>query len=152
MGAQVRLWDHHGYAPLTQDRNLKELVRQVGVEVLGEEQVKFSNTWGTGCTDMGDVSCVMPALHPDIGGATGPDHSKDYYITDPVTACVGSAKVQAAILVRLLENEGTEAKRILSEGRQDYPTIPEYLAQIDALCMDKQAVVYDAERGAQLTF
>ena len=152
MGAQVHLWDHHGYAPLVQDPHLKELVRQVGVEVLDEEQVKFSDRWGTGCTDMGDVSCVMPALHPTIGGATGPDHSKDYYITDPVMACVDSAKVQAAVLVRLLENEGAEAKRILAEGRQDYPTIPEYLAQIDALCMDKQAVVYDEERGAWLTF
>ena len=124
----------------------------MGVEVLGEEQVKFSNRWSTGSTDMGDVSCVMPALHPSIGGATGLEHSKEYFITDPVMACVGSAKVQAAILVRLLENEGAEAKRILSEGRQDYPTIPEYLAQIDALCMDKQAVTYDEEHGAQLTF
>ena len=29
---------------------------------------------------------------------------------------------------------------------------PEYLAQIDALCMDKQAVVYDDDRSAQLSF
>jgi hypothetical protein len=135
-----------------QDPHLKELVRQVGVEGLGEEQMKFSNRWGTGSTDMGDVSCVMPALHPSIGGATGADHSKDYVITDPVTACVGSAKVQAAILVRLLENESAEAKRILSEGRQDYPSIPEYLAQIDALCIDQQAVVYDEDRCAHLAF
>ena len=152
MGAQVRLWDHHGYAPLTQDRNLKELFRQVGAEILGEDQMHFTNRWGAGSTDMGDVSCVMPALHPSIGGATGLEHSKEYFITDPVMACVDSAKVQAVVLVRLLENEGTEAKRVLSEGRQDYPTIPEYLAQIDALCIDKQAVVYDEERGAQLTF
>ena len=152
MGAQVHLWDHHGYAPLIQEPNLKELVRQVGVEVLGEEQVKFSNGWGGGSTDMGDVSCVMPALHPSIGGAAGLAHSKDYTVPDPIMACVNSAKVQAAVLVRLLENEGAEAKRILAEGRQDYPTIPEYLAQIDALCIDKQAVVYDEERGAQLTF
>jgi len=98
------------------------------------------------------VSCVMPALHPSIGGAGGPVHSKDYFIADPVMACVSSAKLQAAVLVRLLENEGAEAKRILAERRQDYPTIAEYLAQIDALCIDKQAVTYDEERGAQLTF
>ena len=101
---------------------------------------------------MGDVSCVMPALHPSIGGAAGLAHSKDYTVPNPIMACVNSAKVQAAVLVRLLENEGSEAKRILAEGRQDYPTIPEYLAMIDALCIDKQAVVYDEERGAQLTF
>ena len=152
MGAQVRLWDHHGYAPLTQDHNLKELFRQVGAEILGEDQMHFTNRWGAGSTDMGDVSCVMPALHPSIGGATGLEHSKEYFITDPVMACVDSAKMQAVVLVRLLENEGAEAKRILAEGRQDYPTIPEYLAQIDALCMDKQAVVYDEGRGAWLTF
>ena len=152
MGAQVHLWDHHGYAPLVHDPNLKELVRQVGVEILGEDQMHFTNDWGTGSTDMGDVSCVMPVLHPEIGGATGPDHSRDYYITDPVTACLGSAKVQAGILVRLLENGGAEARRVLAEGRQDYPTIPEYLAMIDTLCMDKEAVSYDEERAARLTF
>jgi len=152
MGAQVRLWDHHGYAPLTQDSALRELVRQVGVEVLGEDHVNFTNDWSGGSTDMGDVSCVMPTLHPEIGGASGPDHSKDYFITDPVMACVGSAKVQSAVLVRLLENDAAEAKRILTEGRQDYPSIPEYLAQIDALCIDKLAVTYDKERGAQLAF
>ena len=152
MGAQVRLWDHHGYAPLIQEPNLRELVRQVGVDMLGEDSVHFTDNWGGGSTDMGDVSCVMPALHPEIGGASGPDHSKDYFITDPVMACVGSAKVQAAVLVRLLENDAAEAKRILAEGRQDYLSIPEYLARIDALCIEKQAVIYDGERGAQLAF
>ncbi len=152
MGAQVRLWDHHGYAPLTQDHTLVELLRQVGAEILGEDNLHFTDDWSGGSSDMGDVSCVMPTLHPEIGGASGPDHSKDYFITDPVMACVNSAKVQAAMLVRLLENGSAEAGRVLTEGRQDYPSIPEYLAQIDALCIDKQAVLYDGERGAQLSF
>ena len=152
MGAQVHLWDHHGYAPLIQETNLKETARQVGIEVLGEERVKFGNAWGGGSTDMGDISCVMPALHPSIGGAENAAHSKDYIITDPVLACVDSAKFQAAMLVRLLEEDAVLAKQIIAEGRQDYPTIPEYLAQIDAPCIDKQAVIYDEERGAQLSF
>ena len=152
MGAQVHLWDHHGYAPLLQEVNLKETARQVGIEVLGEARVKFGNAWGGGSTDMGDISCVMPALHPSIGGAENAAHSKDYIITDPVLACVDSAKFQAAMLVRLLEEDAVLAKQIIAEGRQDYPTIPEYLAQIDALCIDKQAVIYDEERGAQLSF
>ena len=152
MGAQVVLEDLFGYAPFKHDPNLKEMVRQIGVELLGEENVHFTNTWSGGATDMGDVSCVMPTVHPEIGGSSGTDHSKDYYITDPVMACVVSAKVQCAMLVRLLENDGAEAKRVLNEGRQDYPTIPEYLAQIDAMCIDKQAVVYDEERGTKLTF
>ena len=152
MGAQVHLWDHHGYAPLIQEPHMKALLQEVGIEIMGEEQVSFGNGWGGGSTDMGDVSCVMPAIHPSIGGAAGVFHGKDFSIADPVMACVTGAKVQAAFLIRLLAEDAAEAKRILAEGRQDYPTIAEYLAQIDALCIDKQAVVYDEERGAQLTF
>ena len=152
MGAQVRLEDQHGYAPLVMDPTLKELFDQVGAEILGEDRLTFNNAWGSGCSDLGDVSCVMPVIHPEIGGSSGTDHSKDYFITDPVLACVGSAKVQCAMLVRLLENDAAEAGRVLAEGRQDYPTIAEYLAQIDALCIDRQSVTYDGERGARLAF
>ena len=70
---------------------------------------------------------------------------------DPVLACVTSAKVQLGVTVRLLEDDASEAKKVLAE-KTDYPTIAEYLAQIDALCIAKQAVTYDEERGAQLTF
>jgi hypothetical protein len=131
---------------------MNALLHEVGAGIMGEDMMSFTDNWGTGCTDMGDVSCVMPALHPSIGGGAGVFHGKDFRVADPIMACVTSAKVQAAFLIRLLEEDAVQAKRVLSEGRQDYPTIPEYLAMIDALCIDKQAVVYDEERGAQLTF
>lgn len=152
MGAQVHLWDHHGYAPLIQNPGMNALLREVGAEIMGEEMMRFTDNWGTGCTDMGDVSCVMPALHPSIGGAAGTFHGNDFRVADPVMACVTSAKVQVAFLVRLLEEDAAQAKHILAESPQDYPSIPEYLSRIDALCIDKQGVVYDEARGAQLTF
>ena len=142
MGCGVHLWDHHGYAPRQFDPTLKELCRQAGEAVLGADRVKFTQTWSTGCSDMGDVSCVMPALHPTMGGAVGASHGSDYFIANPVSACVDSAKVQCSILCCLLGDEGAGAKEVLSSYRQDYPTIPEYLASIDALCMDRQAVTY----------
>ena len=75
---------------------MKALLQEVGVEIMGEEHVSFGNGWGGGSTDMGDVSCVMPAIHPSIGGAAGVFHGKDFSIADPVMACVTGAKVQAA--------------------------------------------------------
>jgi len=152
MGCGVQLWDHHGYAPRQYDANLKELCRQAGIEVMGEERVRFSQYWSSGCSDMGDVSCVMPAIHPSIGGATGTSHTSGYTITDPVTACVDSAKVQCSILTHLLGEDAAGAKKILAEGRQNYPTIPEYLASIDALCIDKQAVTYNEDGSVSLSF
>lgn len=152
MGCQLQLWDHHGYAPRESDPTLKEVLRQAGMEILGEEQIRFDNGWATGCSDMGDVCCVMPGLHPTIGGAQGAAHSNAYYIVDPVTACVNSAKIQLTALVRLLEKDCAGAKQVLANGRQDYPTIPEYLAEIDKLCIDKQAVIYNEDGTVTLDF
>lgn len=147
MGCGLRLWDQHGFGVLVNHPGLKEVLRQTGVEVLGEERVSFTERWGTGSTDMGDVSCVMPAIHPHIGGAEGRGHTSAYRIVDPVCACVDSAKVQCAMAVRLLENEAALAKKVLAEGRQDYPTVKEYLAAVDELEMDRDVVTY-REDGA----
>ena len=142
MGCTLHLWDYPGYAPRSNDAVLKELFRETAADLLGEERVAFNNNWGTGSSDMGDVSCVMPMLHPYIGGAAGSSHSDGYRIVDPVRACVDSAKVQCAALVRLLENDAAAAKRILAEGRHDYPSIKDYLASLDQLAVDKEAVIY----------
>jgi metal-dependent amidase/aminoacylase/carboxypeptidase family protein len=152
MGCNVHLWDHHGYAPQEYDRTFREEMRIAATELIGEENVRITDAHGGGCSDIGDVSCVMPALHPHIGGAKGTDHGKDYRIEDPVRACVDSAKVQCAILARLLEKDAAGAKKVLANARKDYPTIPEYLAMIDSLCIDKDAVTYREDGTVELSF
>ena len=152
MGCNVHLWDHHGYAPREYDRTFREELSAAAIDLLGEENVRITENHSGGCSDIGDVSCVMPALHPHIGGARGTDHGKDYRIEDPVRACVDSAKVQCAVLARLLENDAAGAKRVLANARKDYPTIPEYLAMVDSLCIDKKAVTYREDGTMELSF
>ena len=153
MGCQVHLWNHHGFAPILYDPTLIELMYEMGCEVMGEENLNFKKDgWSMGCSDIGDVSCVMPALHPYIGGQTGASHSKDFRITDPVLACVTSAKVQCALLVRLLEHDAEQGRRVLAENKRNFPTIKEYLAQADRLCLDKQAVTYHEDGSVTLSF
>jgi hypothetical protein len=53
---------------------------------------------------MGDLSSIMPVIHPYAPGAKGTSHGNDYYIDDPERACVKSAIWQVAILKKLLEN------------------------------------------------
>ena len=152
MGCGLHLWDHHGYAPRQHDANLKEFVRQAGEIVLGSEYLNFDESWDLGCSDMGDVTCVMPALHPAIGGASGTGHGADYVITDPVRACVDSAKVQCAMLARLLADDAAAARTVLAEGRRDYPSIRDYLSFVDSLCLDKEAVSYREDGTVSLSF
>ena len=65
---------------------------------------------GTGSTDMGDVSQLMPAIHPYVGGATGLGHGNDYVVRDYGLAVVTAAKALADTVVDLLA-DGAERRR-----------------------------------------
>ena len=134
------------------DVNMKQIFKEAALTCLPEEKVKLSENWGTGCSDMGDVNCIMPSMHPYAGGAQGAAHSSAYRIVDPYTACVVSAKVQVATAALLLQDEAARAKQVLAEAGQDYPTIPEYLASIDKLCFNGDCVTYTEEGTVQLKF
>jgi metal-dependent amidase/aminoacylase/carboxypeptidase family protein len=69
----------------------------------------------SGSTDMGDISHVMPALHPYIGGASGGGHGADYNITDPKLAYIENAKQLALMAVDMLWDNAKAAKGILAD-------------------------------------
>jgi hypothetical protein len=117
---------------------------------MGEDKMNFNENWSMGCSDIGDVCCVMPTIQPSIGGTAGVLHGKDFHVEDPVLACVTSAKVQCGTLALLLENGAQRAKDVLAKGRQDFPSISEYLAKADRMCMDMQAVDYHEDGSVTL--
>jgi hypothetical protein len=81
----------------------------------------------TGSTDMGDLSQIMPILHPFIGGARGTGHGADYAIADPELAYVGSAKLLASMAVDLLADGAAGAQKVLA-GAKPPMTREGYLA------------------------
>ena len=74
----------------------------------------------TGSTDMGDVSAIMPAIHPYGGGVRGQAHTKHYEIVDPYVAYVVPAKAMAMTAIDLLANGAAEGLRIKSEYKPLY--------------------------------
>ena len=81
--------------PMTCDATMTRFFEQTAAELVGAEHcVRIGHR--TGSTDMGDLSMVMPVLHPYIGGATGTGHGADYQIVDPALAFVTQAKALAA--------------------------------------------------------
>ena len=62
---------------------------------------------------MGDVSHVMPTLHPYMGGASGNGHGADFAIADPRLAYVEPAKQLALMAVDLLWGHAETAREIL---------------------------------------
>jgi len=81
----------------------------------------------TGSTDMGDLSMVMPILHPYVGGATGSGHGADYKIVDPQLAYVTNAKALAAMAVDMLADGARGAREVLKAAKPPM-TREQYLA------------------------
>ena len=72
MGAGVELSDRPGYAPEYHDPTFMKLAEDCCVALCGRKKVVFDyNGWSTGSSDFGDVTCVMPGVQINAGGAVG---------------------------------------------------------------------------------
>ena len=151
LGAGVRILDRPGYAPLLNDPTLKQVAGEVAQELFGPERVNMNKSWGCGSTDMGDLSCVMPTLHPHIGGCTGKGHGDDYCVADPEKTCVQGAVLYLMLTAALLENDAARAKEVLAKAKLRYPSKEAYFEAIDQFTADRNLIAYD-EDGARVTF
>ena len=111
---------------------MREIFAEIGTTSFPADEMKMGNAGGTGCSDMGDSNCIMPSIHPHIYGSEGPSHSSEFYIVDPYTACVVSAKIQAGVTAKLLENNAAKGNAII-EKAGSFPSISEFLETIDKL-------------------
>ena len=142
LGNNVEIVDAPGYSPLVNDANMIEVAKEAAALALPDEPFQHYDTFGSGSTDVGDISCVMPAVHPHCSGATGKGHGSDYQIADPVRACVDSAKWQMGMLLILLGNGAERAKKVVSEFKPLFKTKEEFLAYQDAINSTGDRIVY----------
>jgi len=153
MGAGVELCDRPGYSPEIHDVTYMKLVEKCCNELVNGEEVFFDYTeWGTGSSDFGDVTCVMPGMQFHSGGGRGTMHGIDFEITDPYQMCGNSAKVQLFIIDELLKNDAATAKEIIANYKAPYSSIKEYLNAVDEIMLDKDAVTYDENGNAKVDF
>ncbi|MBI4588097.1 MAG: amidohydrolase [Candidatus Rokubacteria bacterium] len=116
LGAQVEIETLPGYLPLYNNAAMAKVFRENAISLVGEEQYT-SVGHRTGSTDMGDLSHVMPVLHPYMGGASGGHHAADFEITDPTLAYVAPAKALALTAVDLLSDGAALARDILQSSK-----------------------------------
>lgn len=114
IGAGVEITTVPGYLPMEQDRNLVALFKAnaaalVGADALGEAGHR------TGSTDMGDLSQIMPVVHPYAGGAAGTAHGADFRITDAENVVIEAAKAMAMTTIDLLAGGAAEARRVTAQ-------------------------------------
>ncbi|MDO8475799.1 MAG: amidohydrolase [Candidatus Rokubacteria bacterium] len=114
LGAQVEIETLPGYLPLFNHAGMAQHFKANAAALLGADQVTETGH-RSGSTDMGDISHVMPTLHPYMGGASGSGHGADFAIADPKLAYIEPAKQLALMAVDMLWDDAKAAKEIIRE-------------------------------------
>ena len=135
VGAQVKIQTIPGYMPLQQNKAMAEIFRANAAELVGEENVGYVDHRG-GSTDMGDISRLMPVIHPYVGGATGLGHGATYVVEDYALSVIKGAKALAYTAIDLLGDNASHGNSVAGGQRADM-SIPEYLKFMRSLASEE---------------
>ena len=131
VGANIEITELPGYLPILRHDDMEKVLRK-NLEYIGltDNDIIEGGDF-TGSFDFGDVSHIIPTLHPMFGGVKGALHTRDYKIDDEEYAYLAPAKAMALTVVDLLFNEAKEAKDIL-QNFKPVMTKEEYLAFMES--------------------
>lgn len=131
LGGEVIIEDTIGYLPLDSDDSMDFIFKKNYVELVGGSEESIVDVIKTaGSTDFGDISQIIPCIHPWIGGVSGSLHTKDYYISDEELAYIIPAKAMAMTLIDLLVDGAKIAKDIIENFKPNF-TKESYLDFMD---------------------
>lgn len=148
IGTNVEVIDIPGYAPLTNDEGLLKVAKETFTSLYPNDEYEESDNYIGASTDMGDLSAIMPVMHPYFTGASGLAHGDNYYIADPESACVKSAAWQVAMIIDLLSNNAEKAKEIVENYKPLFNTKQDYLLYIDSLESSGDRIIYNEDGTA----
>ncbi len=142
LGANVEINDMPGYSPLINDGGMTELCREAFKAVFPERDFGVYDEIGTGSTDMGDLSMIMPVVHPYCQGSAGTSHGADYRIENPEKACVECAMWQCAMIYMLLSDNALKAQKIINNFKPTFDSKKEFLAYLESIKIGGERITY----------
>ncbi len=135
VGATCVIHDLPGYLPMRDNPDMNSLLRSNSEPLFGADNVR-QRVHMTASTDMGDVSHLMPVIHPWVGCIEGVLHSAEYNITVPDVAYIKTAQALAMTIVDLLYDEAQVAEEIL-ENFEAPLTKETYIELLDSIASGK---------------
>jgi amidohydrolase len=127
VGADVTIEDYPGYMPLRTNQTLVDYYNDNVRRVLGEEALVAENSHLTGSTDMGDITQIVPGIHPWIGGFEGNVHARDFAVADAEMAYLLPAKATACTLIDVFAD--SEARAAIRRAKSEKRSREMYLAE-----------------------
>lgn len=150
LGTNIEIIDSPGYAPLVNDSNMIDVVCEAAQLSIPQQKMKRMDSISSISTDMGELSAIMPVVHPYCGGTVGGLHSTDFNVENPEIACVENAKFQLGMLYVLLSDEAKRAKKIVEEFKPQFASKEEYLSFVDGLNSSGDRIEYNGTDAANV--
>ncbi len=152
LGCSLIIEDQIGAAPRIEDKNLRLAFKEVGKLLFNEDEINIERPWSPGCTDMGDISAVMPSVIAYVGCSSIPGHTNRFVVEDAYTACVTNAKLQAGWVHYLLTDGAAYAKKVIAEAEVPYASIKEYFDDAKKLSFTGDAVTYNDDGSINIIY
>ena len=134
VGAEVEILNLPGYLPVLSNERLDGVFAANMASLLGPEAIGRSPHL-TGSSDMGDITHLMPGLHPMIKAGSAKVHTESFCIQDNRLAYIETAKGLAMTVIDLLWDGAREGLAIKSSYRPKY-TKEQLLKFWESLCQE----------------
>ena len=113
-GLDVEISTYHGCMPLLNDPKLAAIHRQNMFNQIPDAEYENLGI-RTSSTDFGDITMIIPGIHPYSSGWDGAFHTFELRCKDEYKAYVEPAKLLAADIIDLLYNDAEAAKEIAAQ-------------------------------------
>ena len=70
---------------------------------------------GTGCSDIGDISQIIPTIQPTANATSGDGHGIDYIVNDYELAVLKAGKAMGMTVIDLLANGGGNGHKVITQ-------------------------------------
>jgi amidohydrolase len=130
VGAEIEIKDIPGYLPLLNNQELDQLLQDNLLNLESAAKITVGGDF-TGSFDFGDISHLMPVLHPFFGGVTGDLHTRNFKIIDPETAYILPVKALAMTIIDLLFKNAETARQVIN-NHQPVLTKTSYLELLNS--------------------
>lgn len=130
IGAQVVINTLPGMLPLACNNEMNKLFAANARIVNPQVNIRDAGHFNAS-TDMGDVSHLMPVIHPFIGGTDGFLHTAGFHVVDFDAAVILPAKAFAMTIIDLLADGAELGKKIKAEHKP-LMTKAEYIAKLES--------------------
>jgi len=131
VGATCEIRNMPGYLPMFQSEGLVNLLEGNCNEIFGASHI-IRGVHDAGSTDIGDVSHLMPVIHPWVGCVHGALHSAEFEIFEERTAYIKSTQVLAMTVIDLLFDHAAGLEALLKDFKP-LMTKEEYLEYMESI-------------------